>query len=350
MISLKKYIESRPEELLKSMCESYRGSLTMMGISATQICPHIGEGVQHDLLNLRDRLSADAAPEAVAETGKKVEAELAKWGESASKYFQQTAHDVKDIMMMVAETTQAIGDRDQRFAREFHDFAGQLAAIGNLGDLNKIRQSLGKSALQLKSCVEKMVKEGEQSASQIRAELSVYQTKLDEAQRVATQDPVTGVANRYKAEMQIAFRIEHSRTFSIAIFDLDHFKQTNDRYGHPAGDALLRQFATELRSFFRPSDIVSRWGGDEFLAIVECSAEEVRDRIDPIRKWVCGDYPIQIAGETRKVSIHASVGVASWRPGETAGDLVARADVAMYEEKAQKAKAATNQTKTGAAK
>src|SRR5277367_2478096 len=161
MISLKKYIESRPEELGKSMCESYRGSLTMMGISATQICPHIGEGVQHELLNLRDRLSADAAPEAVAETGKQVDAELAKWGESASKYFQQTANDVKDIMMMVAETTQAIGDRDQRFAREFHDFAGQLAAIGNLGDLTKIRQSLGKSALQLKSCVEKMVKEGE---------------------------------------------------------------------------------------------------------------------------------------------------------------------------------------------
>jgi len=350
MISLKKYIESRPEDGLKAMRDSYRGSLTVMGISATQICPHIGEDVQHDLLNLRDRLSADAAPETVAETGKQVEAELAKWGESASKYFQQTAHDVKDIMMMVAETTQALGDRDQRFAREFHDFAGQLAAIGNLGDLTKIRQSLGKSAHQLKSCVEKMMQEGEQSISQIRAELSVYQTKLDEAQRVASQDPVTGVANRYKADTQIQLRIEHSRTFSIAIFDLDNFKQTNDLYGHPVGDLLLRQFATELRSFFRSSDVVSRWGGDEFLVIVDCKPEEVRDRIDPIRKWVCGDYPIQIAGETRKVAVHASVGVASWRGGEAAGDLVARADAAMYEEKAQKAKQAKNQTKTGATK
>jgi len=330
------------------MCESYRGSLTVMGISAAQICPHLGEDVQHDLLNLRDSLSAGAAPEEVAETGKQVEAELAKWGESASRYFQQTAHDVKDIMMMVAGTTQAIGDRDQRFAREFREFAGQLAAIGNLGDLTKIRQSLGKSAHQLKSCVEKMVREGEQSISQVRAELSVYQTRLDEAQRVATQDPVTGVANRYKAEIQIGLRIENSRTFSIAMFDLDNFKQINDLYGHPAGDELLRQFATELRSFFRSSDIVSRWGGDEFLAIVECNAEEVRERIDPIRKWVCGDYPIQIGGETRKVSVDASVGVASWNPGDTPVELVARADAAMYEEKARKAKLTKSQTKTGA--
>lgn len=183
-----------------------------------------------------------------------------------------------------------------------------------------------------------MMQEGEKTISQVRAELSVYQSRLDEAERVATHDPVTGVANRYKAERQIQLRIENSRNHSIAIFDLDHFKQTNDLYGHPAGDSLLRQFATELRSFFRSSDIVSRWGGDEFLVIVDCSPEEVHDRIDPIRKWVCGDYTIQVAGEPRKVSVLASVGVASWHPGETAAELIARADAAMYQEKSQKGK------------
>src|SRR5580658_23626 len=295
MISLKRYIESRPEELLKAMCESYRASLTVMGTSATQICPHIGEDVEHDLLSLRDRLSPDVTPDTVVETGKQVEKELTKWGESTSTYFQQTAQDIKEIMLTVAETTQVLGERDHRFAREFEEFAGQLAAIGNLADLTKIRQSLGKSAHQLKSCVEKMLQEGEQSISQIRTELSAYQSRLDEVERVATQDPVTGVANRYKAERQIQARLECSRSISIAIFDLDNFKQINDLYGHPAGDALLRQFATELRTFFRPTDIVSRWGGDEFLVVVDCSPEEVRERIEPIRTWFCGDYVIQQA-------------------------------------------------------
>ena len=338
MISLKRYIESKPEESLKTMCESYRASLTVMGISATQICPHIGEDFQRDLLNLRDRCLPMPPRTRLRKPESRWKRKLKKWGESASEYFQQTAHDVKEIMLIVAETAQAVGERDQRYARQFVEFAGQLAAIGNLEDLAKVRQSLGKSAQQLKSCVEKMVQDGEQSVSRLRAELSVYQSRLDEVERVATQDPVTGVANRYKAERQIQLRIERSRNLSIAIFDLDNFKQINDRYGHPAGDALLRQFATELRAFFRSTDIVSRWGGDEFLVIVDCGAEDMRDRIEPVRKWVDGDYAMQINGETRKVNVHASVGMASWRPGETAAELIARADAAMYEEKARRRK------------
>jgi len=340
MISLKRYIESRPDESVKMMCESYRASLAAMGVSATQICPHLGEDLQRGLLNLRDQLAPDIDSGTVAAAGKQVEEELRKWGETASEYFQQTAQDVKKIMLIVAETTQVVGERDQRYAREFVEFAGQLAAIGNLEDLTKIRHSLGKSAHQLKSCVEKMVQDGERSVSRLRAELSVYQTRLDEVERVATQDPVTGVATRYKAERQIQLRIGNSRNLSIAIFDLDNFKQINDLYGHPAGDALLRQFAIELRLFFRPTDIVSRWGGDEFLVIVDGAAEEACARIDPARKWVEGEYPIQINGETRKVSAYASVGVASWRPGEAASELIARADAAMYQEKAQRRKAA----------
>ncbi len=339
MISLKRLIESGPEESLKAMCESYRASLTAIGTGATQICPHIGEDFEQGLASLRNRLSPDAAPTAVAETGKQVEEELKKWGQSASEYFQQTARDVKEIMLTVAETTQSLAERDQRYARQFEEFAGQLAAVGNLGDLTKVRQSLGKSAKLLKECVEPLVREGEQAASRVRAELSVYQNKLEEVERVATQDPVTGVANRYKAERQIQLRIEGSRKLSIAIFDLDGFKQTNDRYGHSAGDALLKQFATELRTFFRSTDVVSRWGGDEFLVIVDCSAEEVRDRIEPVGKWVYGDYTVQANGQMLNVSVRASVGMATWRPGETAAQLVARADAAMYQEKAKKGKA-----------
>ncbi len=336
MISLKKYIDSGPEKVLKAMCESYRASLTVIGTSATQICPHLGEDVEHDLLNLRDQLSPDVSPDAVVETGKQVEQELAKWGQSASNYFQQTAHDIKEIMLTVAETSRALGERDQRFAREFQEFAGQLAAIGNLSDLTKIRQSLGKTAHQLKSCVEQMVQEGEQSLLHIRGELSQYQSRLDEAQRAATQDPVTGVANRYKAEARIQLLMQGSRDYSVVMFDLDNFKQANDRYGHLAGDELLRQFATELRSFFRVSDTVCRWGGDEFLVIVDCSAERIADRIQQIQQWVCGDYTIQTAGGPCKVKVQASVGVASWHPGETADELIARADAAMYQEKAMK--------------
>ena len=340
MISLKKYIESSAEQSANALCESYRASLTAIGVSATQICPHIGEDFQRDLLNLRDRLCVNAEPNTLAETGKKIEHDLKGWGESASEYLRETARQVKEIMLIVAEATQAVGERDLRYARQFGEFAGQLAAIGDLGDLAKVRQSLGKSAQQLRSCVEKMVQDGEQSVARLRAEVSTYQSRLDEVERIATQDPVTGVANRYKAERQIQARIERGGDFSVAIFDLDQFKQVNDLHGHSAGDALLRQFASELRSFFRPNVLVSRWGGDEFLVILDCGADDVRSRIEPTRLWAEGGYDIAVGGETRHLIVQASVGIASWRPGETAAELVARADAAMYQEKAERKKTA----------
>ena len=353
MISLKKHIESCADESIRVLSGSYRASLTAVGVGATQICPHLGEDFQRGLLKLRDELDPGAAPDQLAQTGKQVEDELTKWGKTASEYLQQTACQIKEIMLIVAEATQAVAERDQRYARQFGEFAEQLSAIGNLDDLAKVRQSLGKSAQELKSYVHKLVEDGEHSVTKLKAELSVYQNKLDEVERVATKDPVTGVANRYKAEKHLQFRIERCQResgakLSVAIFDLDNFKPINDVYGHPAGDTLLAQFATELRSAFRSTDLVSRWGGDEFLAIVDCSAEEVRSRIDPARKWVDGEYTVQAGGGTRKVSVRASVGVASWRPGDTMADLIGRADAAMYSEKAQ-AKAVNAGGKAGKA-
>lgn len=338
MISLKKYIEGRPEESARVLSDSYRASLTAVGVGATQICPHLGEDFQRDLLRLRDGLALDSAPEALEQTGKQVEAQIAKWGKTAAEYLQQTAFQVKELMLIVTEAAQTVADRDQRYARQFGEFAEQLSAIGNLEDLAKVRQSLGRSALQLKAYVEKLVEEGDRSVSKLRAELSVYQNRLDEAERVATRDPVTGIANRYRAERQLQFRVERcgqdaDPRLSVAMFDLDNFKQINDAYGHPSGDQLLAQFAAELRGAFRSTDLVSRWGGDEFLVIVDCTAQEVRDRIEPVRKWVDGEYTIGAGGETRKVSVRASLGVASLRTKETAAELLVRVDAAMYQEK-----------------
>ena len=179
MISLKRYIEFKPEESLKAMCESYRDSLSVMGISATQICPHIGEEVQHSLLSLRDRLSAGADPATVVATGKEIDEQIKKWGESASEYLQQTAHDVKEIMLIVARRARrsANGTSDTPASSESLRDSWRPSATWKI--FAKIRRSLGKSAHLLKSSVERMVQDGEKSVSRLRAELSVYQNRLD---------------------------------------------------------------------------------------------------------------------------------------------------------------------------
>jgi diguanylate cyclase (GGDEF)-like protein len=101
------------------------------------------------------------------------------------------------------------------------------------------------------------------------------------------------------------------------------------------------QFAKELRAAFRAMDDVGRWGGDEFIVVLDCGMEEARRQLERVRKWVFGDYTVRGDGPPGKLHVDASVGVATWREGETIAEMFARADAEMYKEKKAAARAPT---------
>lgn len=104
-----------------------------------------------------------------------------------------------------------------------------------------------------------------------RAMASLLEKRTAELTDRAMRDPLTMVYNRAAFELSLRAEIERSeryrREFSVALFDIDHFKQVNDSFGHPEGDRLLRRFARILASSLRQSDSAYRCGGDEFAAI-----------------------------------------------------------------------------------
>jgi diguanylate cyclase (GGDEF)-like protein len=120
----------------------------------------------------------------------------------------------------------------------------------------------------------------------------------------------------------------------VAIVDIDSLKKDNDQHGHLTGDELLKQFAGELRSACRSTDIIGRWGGDEFLLLFDAPLDEAQAQTERLRKWVCGNYELTGKEGSLKLSVSASIGLADHVAGETMKDLLARADAAMYEEKA----------------
>ena len=127
----------------------------------------------------------------------------------------------------------------------------------------------------------------------------------------------------------------------MAIIDINGFKPINDEHGHLAGDEVLKQFAAELQSACRSADLIGRWGGDEFIILLDCDLTKARLKIDRLREWVCGSYKIQGRNGSTKLRVDASIGLAEHLRDESMKGLLERADAGMYRDKAAfKARAA----------
>jgi diguanylate cyclase (GGDEF)-like protein len=154
--------------------------------------------------------------------------------------------------------------------------------------------------------------------------------------RVAVTDPLTGAYNRefllQRLPQEIETAADRDRTLSIAMVDVDHFKTVNDHYGHGVGDAVLSEVARRLRGAIRAGDLLVRYGGEEFLAVLPKAdagrAWEVGERM---RQRVC-ERAFEVS-EGIALLLCVSVGVAQWRPGEPMPSLVERADEALYSAK-----------------
>ncbi|MDE3166021.1 MAG: GGDEF domain-containing protein, partial [Acidobacteriota bacterium] len=224
-----------------------------------------------------------------------------------------------------------VAARDTRYQAQFTEVTRRLQAAGNLEDLAQVRILVGESAAALRTSVERMVEEGRETVGALEKKLAQYEERLAEAERRSETDPLTGLLNRQGLERDAERKVAAAAPFCLIVIDLNGFKAINDTYGHPAGDNLLCQFSHELKSQFRAQDAVGRWGGDEFVALLACTPADAAARVERIRKWVFGDYAV--AGAARKIAVGGAIGTAAWRPGQSAAELFAEADRAMFQQK-----------------
>jgi diguanylate cyclase (GGDEF)-like protein/PAS domain S-box-containing protein len=161
--------------------------------------------------------------------------------------------------------------------------------------------------------------------SQRRSVEAEREALLARVEAMARTDELTGLANRrawdeeLRRELARAERMDYP--VCLALLDLDGFKAFNDSRGHPAGDVLLREAATAWRILLRVTDFIARYGGDEFMVLLpDCPRAEALEVVERLR----GSVPSEQT---------CSVGLASWRRGVSAEQLVALADAALYRAK-----------------
>ena len=176
----------------------------------------------------------------------------------------------------------------------------------------------------------------------VRAQKAELTIALEHIRTAATHDELTGLPNRRHMLTLLAEQtIRQNRgghEFSLALADLDHFKNVNDTFGHRIGDAAILCFARQAKVHLRATDIVGRWGGEEFLIIMpESSPCDPHIGIERLRRALA-TTEVCVAAPHLRVAF--STGVTHYLPGEDIDDVIERADQALYAAKA----AGRNQT------
>jgi len=151
--------------------------------------------------------------------------------------------------------------------------------------------------------------------------------------KLLRSDVLTGIANRRHfleyLEKMYAYAVRHSNPLSLVMADIDNFKQTNDHYGHQAGDDVLMEFARLLLDNCREEDLPARYGGEEFaVLLVQADSDQAFSQAERIRAAFAA---VEVGSAMIKTT--ASFGVATLREKETIEDLIGRADDALYKAK-----------------
>ncbi len=150
---------------------------------------------------------------------------------------------------------------------------------------------------------------------------------LDQVVRLSNEDDLTGLANRRRFRRELDEVVQIDLPLQAAIIDMDHFKEINDRHGHHVGDAVLVAVAQLLRLEFSDSGTAARLGGDEFGVLLQ--GEDLASRLVRVQQKVAAGLTADLNG----IEAGLSAGIATHTPGESAHDLLRRADQALYRSK-----------------
>jgi diguanylate cyclase len=243
----------------------------------------------------------------------------------------QVLFRVSDVLDGMAETSDMLMADLARGGEAMNSSLDALRATTDRKRLEEVLNELIESTdsvCQTVTASHDDLREMKQAIEKIQTDLAINRKTLE-------QDPLTGALNRQGLEHMLSKEVKRARRashpLSVAILDLDEFKQVNDRHGHLVGDKVLVHFASVLKAVLRESDTLVRYGGEEFLLLLpETTGDGARFLVDRLRQ-VNAKTPF--FHQASHIDIRFSTGAAQLKPEENGHAMLIRADEAMYRAK-----------------
>jgi diguanylate cyclase (GGDEF)-like protein len=321
--------ETPRDASLATALDCYLASILGIAETVASLCGDIGASCHDQLLRLRSRVAFHPSVQTLEESRNALHSELVDFSGKARQYNNVLAEDVAKALALLAQSESAVAVRNEKYIERLALFVDQMEQVARSGD----RALAAGQAVELRGFVESMEQDGRAANAHLQAKLAEFQDKLREVEFLASVDPLTGIANRREFNRQLEARVAASREFCVLLFDLNTFQRVNYDHGHLCGDEILKQLGNRLSTHVRPRDFVCRWGGDEFVAILECPLAIADVRAEEIATLLSGVYKVVLEAKQVNVTIGVSVGVVERMPSETAEQIFHRADEAMYARK-----------------
>jgi len=335
MFSFKKNIEllDNQERRFQSAAECYLGAILSIQEHAIELTPELTHEHRLALRVLHRTIFDDLSPESLERSRSRLVEIMEGYRQKAKAFQSEQDSDLRSLIVSLAMAAQTMSSHNDTHSNRLKEFTQKLQETAQATDLGHIKRELRKHVDQLRSTSQSIWQENHDSSSEIQSKLTEFQRRLERAEKRATTDALTGLFNRGEGEARLRQQLDSGHMTSVILIDLNGFKQINDLWGHTCGDQVLRVFSKTLEQFVRPSDVVCRWGGDEFLVLMGPGETIARERAENLREKLRSRYRIVLLGKIFEVDISASVGAARARCGESVEDLLARADTEMYQDK-----------------
>ncbi len=247
-----------------------------------------------------------------------------------SKQRSSRAAEIDSLVALVREALATIAGDNLAFDSNLDLTAARFEAMAQCSDLHEMKELLSAEVDVLKHIAAERQERWEATVSGFEGRVAMLEQQLVVTLHEASLDSLTGISNRRTFERTCTQWLDSRSQFVVALMDLDDFKQINDRHGHSVGDTVLVAVAEALKSSIRSSDLVVRFGGDEFAVLAsDLTLRQAEGRM----KVVAAQLAKASAVPGHEEGITVSCGIAEFSAGDTVDSLVHRADQALYEAK-----------------
>ena len=343
------------EEELKEACRAMKRIMVLLVEGFYPLTRELEEeasGIQVDcqrIGNLRFKQETDALLDFLDGVKEKISLDF-KYINDA---FLLLLDKVKDLEKTLAAQ---FGSREYEKKVDYFEMKinGEVSSIANSFDIHttvdEIKKVVIRKIQNIKEAVAEKKREDLKRARIAREHMKVLRERIAEADRnaremseqaeelkmVAMKDGLSGLHNRNAFDIRIVNALERAREtgewFTLILLDVDRFKEINDTFGHVSGDKILEKVGQSLRETFRERDFIVRYGGDEFVVLIERLTKEMAlQRVASFRKNLAKRR--FVSHKKGEIAISVSAGIAVARPGDTPESIIDRADKAMYSEK-----------------